>query len=74
MCVCVCVEPRRSEWVEGKWGAKGAPENPCGLKGCPLRVPGPAWRAGLARSEVCGEEAETAGDGGSGKQLDHSPG
>ena len=60
--VCLCVEHLRSEWVEGKWEAKGAPGNPRGLTGCPLRVLGLVQQAGLAGSEACSEEAETAED------------
>lgn len=59
--VCMYWVPE-SEWVEGKWGAKGAPGNPCGLTGCPLRVLGLVQRAGLAGSEAHSEEAETAED------------
>lgn len=60
--VCLCVEHLRSEWVEGKWGAKGAPGNPHGLTWCPLRVLGLVQQAGLAGSEARSEEAETAED------------
>lgn len=33
-------QPMKSKWVGGKWEAKGVLENPCGLKGYPLRVLG----------------------------------
>lgn len=52
MWVCV-FKPVKSEWGDGRWEVKGAPENhPCGLEACPLRILGPTRQPRWAWSEA----------------------